>query len=251
MSGLGLGLGLGITTSGLVWGSGGAPFDPATLTLTGWWRAAFSASPWVGTASGGSSGSRNLTEATNPPSAGTALNGFAPADFDGTNDTIASGLAVDQFVTAGAGMCACLFNADAAAADAGATTAYLNPSFLAHNVTAEVYFTYSSSGVRLGCYNGTDQNSFAAACGTGAWHLAVGTWDSSTLYLSIDGGSFTTLSRVVSLSASGALATGRNYNSTAFFNGRIAELMFGAFTANATHVANIKSYVNTRYGLSL
>ena len=246
-----LGLGLGLTS----FAGGGAPaFNPATLSLTGWWRASFAASPWVGTASAGSSGSRNISEATNPPTVATALNSLNPADFNGTTQILTAALAMDQFVTSAAGMLACLFNADAAAADAGAATAYLNPSFVAHNGIAEVYFTYSSSGVRLGCYNGVDQNSFAAACGTGAWHLAIGTWDATTLYLSIDGGAFTTLTRTLSLSAAGALLTGRSYSSggsPAFFNGRIAELMTGAFTANATHVANIKSYVNTRYALSL
>ena len=231
--------------------AGGAAFAPATLTLQGWWRASFSASPWVGVASNGGSGSRNLTEATNPPSAGSALNGLNPADFDGSNDRLGSSDAMDQFVTSSAGMFAVLFNADAAAADAGATLAYNNPSFIAHNVTAEVYFTFSDSGGRLGCYNGSDQNSFAAACGTAAWHMAVGTWDSSTLYLSIDGGSFTTLSRTMSLSAAGALATGRDYDSTAFFNGRIAELMAGAFTATAGTVSNLRNYFNSRYALSL
>lgn len=243
-----LGLGLGLTS----FAGGSAPaFNPATLSLTGWWRASFSASPWVGTASAGSSGSRNISEATNPPAAGAALNGLTPADFDGTNDKLASAIAADQFVTATAGMCAVLFNADAAAADAGAALAYLNPSFIGHNVTAEIYFTFSSSGVRLGSYNGVDQNSLAVACGTAAWHLAVATWNGTTLSLSVDGGAFSTLARTVSLSAAGAILTGCNYNSTAFFNGRIAELMTGAFTATAGDVANLKSYVNARYALAL
>jgi hypothetical protein len=50
---------------------GGIPasnFDPTTLALTGYWRAGgYVSGTWTGVASAGTSGGRNLTEATNPP----------------------------------------------------------------------------------------------------------------------------------------------------------------------------------------
>lgn len=51
-------------------------FDPATLSLTGWWRAggyaAAATGTWTGRTSAGTSGLRSLTQATNFPSASTA-----------------------------------------------------------------------------------------------------------------------------------------------------------------------------------
>lgn len=75
-------------------------FDPATLTLSAYAAGAFSASPWVGTASAGTSGTHNAAEPTNPPSAGTAVNGLTPAAFDGVNDRLVLGFNVSDLVTA-------------------------------------------------------------------------------------------------------------------------------------------------------
>ncbi len=75
------------------WQGGGcscAGFTPADLNLTGFWDASYAGAPWAGTASLGSSGSKSLiTTDTNiprthtAPTAGTAVNGYTPASFDG------------------------------------------------------------------------------------------------------------------------------------------------------------------------
>lgn len=235
-------------TSALTWANG-AIFDPATLSLTGWWRASFSSSPWAGVASAGSSSGRNLTEATNPPNAGSALNGLTPANFDGSNDRL-NGADADVLVSASTGMIAALFRADTAAADAGAALAYNNPALLTPN-NGGVYLTYSNSGVRLGGFNGgAVHNSLAVAAAAAAWHLVVATWDATTLYLSVDGGSFSTLAHTINVSAVPTLV-GANYAAGVFFDGQIAELMTGQFAANATIRDNLRSYVNARYGLAI
>ena len=49
-------------------GIAASAFDPATLALTGWWRSGgYVSGTWTGIASAGTSGGRNLVEATNPP----------------------------------------------------------------------------------------------------------------------------------------------------------------------------------------
>ena len=58
---------------------------------SGFWRAdhiEFDGSPWKGVGTRGYALGRDLSEATNPPSAGTAQNGYVPAQFDGTNDIL-------------------------------------------------------------------------------------------------------------------------------------------------------------------
>ncbi len=70
---------------------------PSLLPLTAWWRN-YSASPWVGTASLGTSGSNSASEATNPPTAGTALNGFTPAHFNGSNSALTMSGTTDTYL---------------------------------------------------------------------------------------------------------------------------------------------------------
>lgn len=56
-------------------------FDPTSLVLTGYWRDYTGSPPWVGVASAGVSGGRDLTQSSAPknPTAGSKLNGIASA----------------------------------------------------------------------------------------------------------------------------------------------------------------------------
>lgn len=64
---------------------------PASLPLTGWWRAPFSAVPWVGTKSAGPSLGANLIRGaveTDLPTVSTTINGLAPATFANDNTSL-------------------------------------------------------------------------------------------------------------------------------------------------------------------
>jgi hypothetical protein len=228
-----------------------ASVDPATLSLTGFWRpdgVEYNGSPWPGTASAGSSASNPLTEATNPPSVGAALNTYTGADFDGTNDVLSAAAFATLFTDA-AGSAWCLFNADAATADPGAGTFYTAPGFLSDSANRWT-FGFTSAGVILGSYNGTNFDRIAVTCGTAGWHLAQARWGSGVLEARVDSGGWSTLSRTI-VSSGGVLRMGTNYNATTFYNGRVQE----CGTAN-TRLADatfdgIKANINTRYGLSL
>lgn len=242
-------LGLGISLSGTP-GGAASSFDPATLALTGWWRASYAGSPWTGTASAGTSGSRNLTEATNPPAVGAAINGLTPADLDGANDRLLNATLMTTMVSASAGTLVALFNADAAAADGGATSAYTLPLLIGEDASGALYLAYSSSGVRFGGVSAAPaHNSVAVAASPGSLHFAVATWNATTMSLSVDGGAFSSVAHVLTLGG-GSVSVGKNYDGTAFFNGQLAEIMMGAFTATAGDVANLKSYINARYARS-
>jgi hypothetical protein len=58
------------------------PLDPATLSMLGYWRGSYTPanSNWVGTASLGASGSRDLAYVSGTINAGSAENGFTPLD---------------------------------------------------------------------------------------------------------------------------------------------------------------------------
>lgn len=67
-------------------GVAASAYDPADLSLNGWWRDdTYATGTWTGVASAGGSGSRNLTEGTNPPSllTGVTLAVVAPAKAAG------------------------------------------------------------------------------------------------------------------------------------------------------------------------
>lgn len=226
-----------------------ATYDPAVLALTGWWRAGFGGSPWVGTASTGASGSRDLTEATNPPSAGASQNGFTTADFDGTDDKLSNGTLITSFVSDAAGSIAVLFNADTAAADAGASTFYNNPALVAET-GGRLAVEFSTAGVGIGTYNGSSWNAVRAACGTGGWHLAQARWNNTTIEVRVDSGSWQTLARTLVLSAD-TLLIGRTPSTAAFFDGRVLEVLAAQSRLDDTTFNDIKSYVNARYALAL
>lgn len=94
-------------------------FNPANLTLNGWWRGSYSASPWAGTASAGTSNANALSEATNPPTVGLSVNGFTAAAFDGSND-ILTGAALSTFLSASAYSMAIMLYVDSYEASAPA-----------------------------------------------------------------------------------------------------------------------------------
>lgn len=235
-------------------------FDPATLTLTGWWRASYAGSPWAGTASAGSSGSRNLTEGTNPPATGSALNGLTPADCDGSNDQLSNALATNNFITTAAYSVAVLFNADTADADAGASTFYTNRGlvFASGGTNGGIWgVTHTTSGVRAGHWNGATWNSAIKAASTAAWHLTIVTYDGTNISVWVDD---VTNSGAVSVAhgnvdagsiASDVLRIGTQYNQAAFFDGKITEVMLAQVAWSETDRTNIKSYINSRYALSL
>lgn len=200
--------------------------------------------------SAGGSGGRDLTEATNPPAAGAALNGLTPASFDGVNDRI-GGAGTSTFLATTAGTVICLFKANAASADAGSVQPYLIPALLT-NQNGFYCLGYSTSGVRFGGYNGTNYDSVAVAANTGNWHVCVARHNTTTISLSVDLGTAQTQSRNLASSIdASAIQVGANYLEAQFFNGLIAELIcFNSELTDAQVRDIIRTYLNPRYGLT-
>lgn len=221
--------------------------DPATLSLTGWWRGSYSGSPWVGTASAGASGSRNLTEATNPPATGTALNGYATADFDGTNDVL-SGAALSTYLSASAFSLWVLFNADTAASSAGG---HYSTPYLFGDTATYMLLSFDDSGVNARVSDGATFPTVTVACATGGWHLAQVQYGSSTLRLRVDGGSWSstaTCSAIGDLTATAR--TGLSYVATAY-DGRIAEIGVTNTALSLATFDDILTYNRSRYNVAL
>lgn len=224
-------------------------FSLAELTISGYWRAPFSASPWTPTSSAGASGTNgSLAEVTNPPVTGTAVNGFVPAAFNGTTHVLTNASALASMVTDTAGSLVCLFNATTAIADPGSTSSYLDPSLISSG-TSRLQLGFSAAGVRLSTFNGTAWDGVAAACGTAAWHLAQARWNSTTIEVRVDGGAWQTLARTI-VTAGGSVQIGKNYD-LAFLAGKILETATCQSRLSDATFDDMRSYVNTRYALAL
>lgn len=234
-----LGLGLGVTAG--VGGGGG--FDPATLALTGWWRAYAGSAPWVGRASGGTSGSHDLINAGSDPSSGSALGGQPTADFNGSANTLTTAAAVTAYASTTASTVIVLFNADTAAAPSG--NIYDDPAFL-RDANADYGLTFTSSGVTAFAYQ-SGYKSKTIATATGGWRLAIMRHNGTLLGLQIDSGSQQTVACGTLTVLTGVLDIAFGYGG-GFYDGRIAELMTSDTCLTDPNVADLKTYFNARYG---
>lgn len=251
-------LGLSLSFGGGWAGSSGSTYNPAVLSLTGWWRD-MGASPWTGVASAGTSGSNGATEATNPPSAGSALNGHVTADFDGTNDHINFAGTEDTYLNNTDGSGWVLFNADAASADAGAGNRANNPQFFADN-NGVMGVGFSSAGIHLFVVDGSNGTTEKViACSTGGWHLLQFKFHYPTLdmRLRLDNGSWQQTTAgfgtglATTLSGNTCAGGGKLGTSSPFFNGRIAEMGISDTFISDTDFDNIRTYINARYSLAI
>jgi hypothetical protein len=216
---------------------------------SGWVRGSFSASPWEGVASGAESDDRDFSEATNPPGVGATVDGFAPADFDGTNDVLASIAPVytEDFLpdTGGYGF-AIAFNADVASA--AAANAYNDPGLISDAYGFNIGF--SNGGVGFSHYDGA-WNQFRVACTATAWHVAIGRFvPGSGIQLRKDNGAwsgFTAANNRVVTNNFYPLLLGKSGLGAAFFNGKIMEVRLANYTPTDDEADDWYDEIKARY----
>ncbi len=134
--------------------SGSPPVDPdypSSLAATAYLKD-FSVTPWVGSASAGTSGSHNFIDGV-APSVGTTF-GTHPAAYYASvsNSSVADSFVLSDIITAAA------FSLDLvcefASADAPAGAVYNSPSIFATS-GQYVWVTYTTDGVRFGVFDGS------------------------------------------------------------------------------------------------
>lgn len=229
---------------------GGAVFDPATLALTGWWRGDYTASPWTGTASAGSSGSRDLTEATNPPGTAT-LNGYSIASFDGTNDILNGPDLGDLHDTDGYGgwyLC----NVSAASWD---EASFNNPSFIGQaSVNFSLFLDGNGGSPFVGVihWNGGayDGGSVTVNFTLSQWNLVQYRYTGSALELRVNGGTRSTQA-ASNATVSGATRMGLDRNNAFWIPMQVADIGTMDFSPTDTEEDNVLSYCRSRYALAL
>ena len=233
--------------------SPGGAFDPGSLALTGWWRASFSGVPWVGSASAGASGVRDLSSAGSDPSVGASLNGLAGADYDGSANLLTTGLAGSSFFGASALSFWALVQADSVPSDPGVGSRWQGSGLIGDSGATYLQVTLTTAGATLGLTSSGAYDEVTTACSTGTPHLVQAKFDGTDLKVRVDSGAWQSVA-----ATNGPGATIDDLSSTirvglqlAYFDGSMWELAFAnAVLADATF-EQLRGYVNARYGLAL
>lgn len=226
-----------------------AVFDPATLALSGWWRADYTGAPWAARASAGASlANGDLATNLSDPATGAAQNGFTPADFNGTTNNLSNATLDTTFYTSAAGTIIALVRADTAAAPTGSI---YDDATLFRDANVFAGLSYTTSGFGGFGYDGAVYQSKYVAAATGAYHLVMMDWDSSNIGMTLNSAARVTQACGALTLGGDAVNVGGGYLLTHCFDGRILELMVAPTTLSAGDYANIKGYVNSRYALAL
>lgn len=233
--------------------AGATTFDPATLSLTGWWRAAYAGAPWAGVASAGASGGRNLTTLGSDPAVGASLNGLAGADFDGATNALTTGLAGSSFFGGSAMSGWALVRADTAIADPGAGSRWQGNAILGDTGATYYQVTFTTAGATLYVTASGAGDEVTTACSTGANHLVQWKFDGTNLKIRCDSAAWASQAAT---NGPGATIDDLTNNvriglQTNAWDGRIWDLGLTNSVPSDATFDNIKSYVNARYALAL
>lgn len=241
----------------------GAVTAPASLSLTGWWRAPFSSSPWVGTASADpTTAFKNLTEGVNPPAAGSPLNGLNGADFVGTNDTLTTpsaggttGLILQSGWSIGI---LCVIDS---ISTSNAFYENNDPLIYWNNGGDVVGISLSSASGGLVSHWARDtvamRQTTPTAISTGVPAFVQATFDGSNIRCRVNGGAWQTQAMTggafgTITSSPGTMRIGQRTLATAqFFDGKIYEIITASSAITDGQFDQIRTYMNSRYGITV
>lgn len=254
-------LGLGSLRLGLGggYGSSAVPFDPATLALTGWWRASYGGAPW---AAAGGTVAGDMVAPTTAPAVGAAVNGFTPTDNDQYNTGNQYLREVTNYIedyvsitglSPGPGFSYwCLFNTRTLTADNA--NPYDNPGLVSTNAGGYVLCGVSDAGLRVAVYDGAYKQLTIAGVSVGTWYMAHVVHDGTSLKAGLNDGALSSVA--ASLPANPGATSYRlqlctNYSAANEVDGMILDVGFCKTILSDTDRANLTAYARARYALSL
>lgn len=241
MIGLGIGLGLGGRAGGST-----AVYDPSALSLTCWLKPTYVGSPWVGSASAGTSGANDATEATNPPN----THASGGADFDGTNDELTLDGTTDTYLSAAAYSGWAVVDIDAISTNAA--DHFNDDSIIATGTSGYFAITLRDNGGTITAtvvhWNGSNQA--ASVTVTTGLHVLHWYYDGTNLRIGVDGTWGTALATGTGVGAlTNTLRIGINSAGGQFFDGRVLEVgLSDTALSEATLDTDIVGYAQTTYG---
>lgn len=234
-------------------GGSSAFVSPASMSVSGWWRAPYTAgASWSGTASGGSSGSRNLANGAGVTTV--ALNSLDAARFNGSSDYLLDTVnTLDAYL--GASYTAIVLCRQIAALSAPSASPF-NDQQIINDSSSNFGLAVNSSGARAYNYDGVSYKDTSTtgyvAFSTNTWTMLTATNNGSALKLNKNAGTDVSIASASGFSfGSISLRVGRNFAGAVYNQMDIAEILLFNSALTGAQQSNIKSYFNTRYGLSL
>lgn len=194
-----------------------------------------------------SGNTRNLTEATNKPTLNTAdLNGLNTVSFNGSDQKLATALAIDQFVAVGAHTIYMLLNVTSVTNNSA--TAYLN-DFLWGDTAQFLGGFLRNNGPTVLNYN-WDGNADAAAVSisTGAWVVVGFRHKAGNLGIRVGTGAWTEVASGDSIGGSNALQLG-GLAASGWFTGKMAAVAFYNTALSDANDTKALSAIYTKYAL--
>lgn len=231
--------------------------DVVRMRLTGWWRDYPGRPPWSGSASQGTSITHNLIVGAggDSPSAGASIKGHTGAAFDGLDDRLTGDLETAFFSSSGGATVVVLMQFDSVVDDPGSIW-FFQGHLVISSFDSNLGLYLSTAGAMFGGATGVNYESTHAPCAPGpSPHLVQAVYDGKELMVRVDSGNFQQppLTKTVTLTseANDLIHVGGNgVGGTRFFKGTIYEIMTADFRLTDPELADIKTYINRRYGLS-
>lgn len=236
-------------------GSGTAAIDPATLSLTGWWRGSYSGSPWSGNASAGSSSGRSLS-AENSPDVGSPQGGFTSAFFvDSNNDRLTTGLGVsaDNLVSLTAYTISMLIK-PGAGLNSIQSPVYSNPTIIADNGSTfgVVCGLDAPCTVRFYHYD-TSHKSTSVSVSDAAWSAVDCRFNGSQISVRVNGGAWSSVAAgTLSSAVNGQeVRVGCSADFNFYFDGDVMELLVSDAALSDATLDGVRAYYAGRYGVAV
>jgi hypothetical protein len=232
------------------------PFTPTGLNLSGYWRGddysiGGGIGTWIGTASAGTSGGKNLTSTVSPgpPAVGAALNGHPTVDFPGfpTSNFVSSDAHITgDFLTLSTYSGWALVFVRSIITDFGGGSAWANCA-IAGSASEDWVLGVRSTGPAVVPTNfpGAVQTTLP---GLSQWALVRFRYSANVLEIGVNSGAMVPnacndISEVATQLKVGLAAQA--------LDGIIAEIATSKIALTDADFANVKAYVNARYGLAL
>jgi hypothetical protein len=240
--------------------SGGGGIDPATLSLSLYQTdpVFVAVVPWVGTASAGTSGSRTLTAPSSPetPAPGASFDTHMSADYDGIDDftTLSGGETLDELVDSFFVTWYFAFVVELDSYGADAVAVEYNQRALVTNNGANFGVTTSASGAQAFQYGDVDGKvvtPYVALPATGTKCFIEAWYDGADLYVSVDGivSAAATVDRMPYVVLGSTPLFGKNYDDTAFIDGRVALKLASKTVPSAPDRAGLLEWARAEYAV--
>lgn len=233
-------------------------FTPASLVLTGWWKGGdyddSGTGVWTGTASAGTSGTKNLIDNTYAgaykPAVGSSINGIPTVSFVDNFRWLETQDALDNYINSNGGLMFMVAYITSVGTSATPPNVYTNDTgFSANGGFAGFRFSSTGPSVYGQVYTDSgefsDNTSFSLSTST----LFVWKFESGRVYISKNNDSFGAGTAVTNTINAGVMSS--NHIATTGptnFVGRVCEIITAESLTN-TEITNLRAYLVTKWGI--